>query len=154
MCDPILVTLLKMQPHYCKSSRENATPSSGTSPVASYKEVPPPPPRDPDLHKDPAPPRCCLYKWSFLYSKSHIQTKKSSMGRMWIFSETTHCCLLISLSPPQRLHMENNWIILRVSGCSGNDGKRERHSLHASFLLSPQIPNYQHKVKAAWKRSL
>ena len=40
MCDPILVTLLKMQPHYSQSSRENATPSSGTSPVASYKEVP------------------------------------------------------------------------------------------------------------------
>ena len=30
-----------MQPHYSQSSRENATPSSGTSPVASYKEVPP-----------------------------------------------------------------------------------------------------------------
>ena len=44
MCDPILVTLLKMQPHYSQSSRENATPSSGTSPVASYKEVPPPHP--------------------------------------------------------------------------------------------------------------
>ena len=45
MCDPILVTLLKMRPHYSQSSRENATPSSGTSPLASYKEVPPPPPR-------------------------------------------------------------------------------------------------------------
>ena len=44
MCDPILVTLLKMQPHYSQSSRENATPSSGTSQLASYKEVPPPPP--------------------------------------------------------------------------------------------------------------
>ena len=43
MCDPIPVTLLKMQPHNSQSSRENATPSSGTSPVASYKEVPPPP---------------------------------------------------------------------------------------------------------------
>ena len=31
MCDPILVTLLKMQPHYSQSSRENATPSSDTS---------------------------------------------------------------------------------------------------------------------------
>ena len=41
MCDPILVTLLKMRPHYTQSSRENATPSSGTSPLASYKEVPP-----------------------------------------------------------------------------------------------------------------
>ena len=28
------------QPHYSQSSRENATPSSGTSPLASYKEVP------------------------------------------------------------------------------------------------------------------
>ena len=45
MCDPILVTLLKMRPHYSQSSRENATPSSGTSPLASYKEVPPPTPQ-------------------------------------------------------------------------------------------------------------
>ena len=44
MCDPILVTLLKMRPHYSPSNRENATPSSGTSPLASYKEVPSPPP--------------------------------------------------------------------------------------------------------------
>ena len=43
MCDPILVTLLKMRPHYSQSSRENATPSSGTSPLASHKEVPPQP---------------------------------------------------------------------------------------------------------------
>ena len=42
MCDPFLVTLLKMWPHYnSQSSCENATPSSGTSPSASYKEVPP-----------------------------------------------------------------------------------------------------------------
>ena len=40
MCDPILVTLLKMRPHYSQSSCENATPSSGTSPLASYKDVP------------------------------------------------------------------------------------------------------------------
>ena len=39
MCDPILITLLQMQPYYSQSSRENATPSSGTSP-SSYKEVP------------------------------------------------------------------------------------------------------------------
>ena len=43
MCDPILVTLLKMRPHDSQSSRENATSSSGTFPLASYKEVPPPP---------------------------------------------------------------------------------------------------------------
>ena len=42
MCDPIVVTLLKMQPHYGQSSRENATPSSDASPLASYKEVHPP----------------------------------------------------------------------------------------------------------------
>ena len=46
ICDPILVTLLKMRPHYSQSSRQNATPSSCTSPLVSYKEVPsPPPPR-------------------------------------------------------------------------------------------------------------
>ena len=41
MCDPILVTLLKIQSHDSQSSRENATPSSGTSPLASYKKVAP-----------------------------------------------------------------------------------------------------------------
>ena len=33
-----------MRPHYSQSSRKNATPSGGTSPLASYKEVTPPPP--------------------------------------------------------------------------------------------------------------
>ena len=45
MCDPIQVTLLKMLPHYSQSSRENVTPSSSTSPLASYQEVPPPTPQ-------------------------------------------------------------------------------------------------------------
>ena len=39
MCDLILVTLLKMRLHYSQSSSENATPSSGTCPLASYKDV-------------------------------------------------------------------------------------------------------------------
>ena len=43
MCDLILVNLLKMRPCYSQSSRKNATPSGGTSPLASYKEVPAPP---------------------------------------------------------------------------------------------------------------
>ena len=42
MCDPILVTPLKMRPRCSQSRRDNATPSSGASPLASYKEVPPP----------------------------------------------------------------------------------------------------------------
>ena len=40
MCDLILVTLLKMRAHDSQSSCENATPSSGTFPLASYTEVP------------------------------------------------------------------------------------------------------------------
>ena len=43
ICDPIRVTPLKMRPHYSQSRGENATPPSGASPSASYKEVPPPP---------------------------------------------------------------------------------------------------------------
>ena len=43
MSDPIRVTSLKMRPHYSQSIRQNATSSSGTSPLASYKEVPPTP---------------------------------------------------------------------------------------------------------------
>ena len=41
MCDSIEVTLLNMQPYHGQTSLENATPSSGTSPLASYKEVSP-----------------------------------------------------------------------------------------------------------------
>ena len=43
MCDPILVTLLKVRPRYSHSSHENATPSSATSLSASYEKVLPPP---------------------------------------------------------------------------------------------------------------
>ena len=42
MCDPVLVTLLKIRPHYSQPSRENTSSASGTSPLASYKEVPAP----------------------------------------------------------------------------------------------------------------
>ena len=45
MCNPMIVTLLKKRPHYSQSSHKNVTPSSGTSPSAPYKEVPPPPPQ-------------------------------------------------------------------------------------------------------------
>ena len=40
LCALILVTLFKMRPHYSHPGRENATPSSGTSPLASCKGVP------------------------------------------------------------------------------------------------------------------
>ena len=39
------IYIYKMRAHYSQSSRENATPSSGTPPLASYAEVPPPRPR-------------------------------------------------------------------------------------------------------------
>ena len=39
MCEPILVSLLKLRSHDSQSDRENLTQSSGTSPLASYKEV-------------------------------------------------------------------------------------------------------------------
>ena len=43
MCDHILGnSIRKMLPHHSHSSCEYATPSSGTFPLASYKEVPPP----------------------------------------------------------------------------------------------------------------
>ena len=39
MCNPTLVTVFQVQPHYSQSS----CASRGTSPLASYKELPPPP---------------------------------------------------------------------------------------------------------------
>ena len=65
MCDRILVTLLKMRPHYCQSSRENATPSSGTSPLASYKEVPP----------APQPPTLPLFERSEMQEKMYYNNR-------------------------------------------------------------------------------
>ena len=45
MCDPILVTSENVNPlHYSQFSHENVAPSSGTFPLASYKEVAPLPP--------------------------------------------------------------------------------------------------------------
>ena len=41
MSNPIQVILLKMQPCYGQTSRENATPSSDTTPLSSNKEVHP-----------------------------------------------------------------------------------------------------------------
>ena len=38
-CDPILLTLLKIQPHYSHSCCENATPSSGISSLAFHQQV-------------------------------------------------------------------------------------------------------------------
>ena len=40
MCDPIAVVNIENAAHYSQSSRENAIPSSGTSPLISYEEVP------------------------------------------------------------------------------------------------------------------
>ena len=38
-CDPILLTLLKIQPHYSHSCCENATTSSGISSLAFHRQV-------------------------------------------------------------------------------------------------------------------
>ena len=54
MCDPIVVTLLKMRPLDSQTNKQSAvinitrqrsyaTASSGTSPLAFYKDVPPTP---------------------------------------------------------------------------------------------------------------
>ena len=49
MCEPILVTLLKMRPHYSQSRHKIATPSRGTSSLAFYKEALLPPGGGQDL---------------------------------------------------------------------------------------------------------
>ena len=57
-----------MRPHYSHSSRENATSYSGTSPLASYKEVPPPPTRR--LQFNPVDDWFSLAMESELYSEA------------------------------------------------------------------------------------
>ena len=63
---PILVTLLKMRPHYSQSSRKNATPSSDTSQLASKKEVPPQARHPFCLAAGPV--SCTLKKWTYTLS--------------------------------------------------------------------------------------
>ena len=70
-CDPILVTLLKMQRHYSQSSRENSTPFSGTSQLASYKKVSALPPNR---------------AYSFFCRIDHLVVKSSFKRRAEVFA--------------------------------------------------------------------
>ena len=75
-CATPLVTLLKMRPHYSQSSRENATPSGGTSPLASYKEVTPPPPNPRAAFTDwGTRGRLCFLNWSTMMATTRPMTK-------------------------------------------------------------------------------
>ena len=73
MCDPILVTLLKMRPHYSQSSCENATSSGGTFQLASYKEVPPSSP-------SPPPPSPGAYDFYLALKIGYKQNTHSKIG--------------------------------------------------------------------------
>ena len=90
MCNPILVTLLKMRPHDSQSSRENATPSSGTSPLASYKEVPPPPPRVRKLDSETIPDNCRV-QLILLAQLSHKNSPLLSSLRVCIYLQLVVC---------------------------------------------------------------
>ena len=70
MCEPILVTLLKMRPHDNQSSLKNATTYSATSSFAFYKEVPP---QEIDALK-----KCCLV-WD-----SHSCSRCTETLNIWI----------------------------------------------------------------------
>ena len=94
MCDPILETLLKMRPNYSRSSSENATPSSGTSPLASYKEVPPSP--GTEMAKGHhAHPRQSAFIHSFILSTSPLSL--SPMGFLFLCAQIVSGCLILFL---------------------------------------------------------
>ena len=91
MCDPILTTLLKMRHHYSQSSRENAYPSRGTSPLAPYKEVHPPgntvePPLKATLHNGHLSTlRPCFFNGQSIHSllfQGSLQRSLSSVPRV------------------------------------------------------------------------
>ena len=99
MCDPILVTLLKMRPHYSQSSRENATPSSGTFPLASYKEVPPPRVREERLSEQ-GPNQC----------QEHMGSSKSA----WLDFTVKSCNLQLAF-PSARERPIASFVLLFIS---------------------------------------
>ena len=98
-----------MRPHYSQSSYENATPSSGTFPLASYKEVQPlpspPPPRAPspdettrDFSSTPA------QKFDFSCRLCY----QSGLGVCWVGSIARLKFLwIIRLLPPQKSRFSN-----------------------------------------------
>ena len=95
MCDPTLITLLTMRPHYRQCSQENATPSCGTSPLASYKEVPPPGLIHVVINSFPLPtapsPHGAIHKMIFLsiplncyfFSARHLHPAFSAHLNVW-----------------------------------------------------------------------
>ena len=85
MCGLILVTLQKRRPHYSQSSRENATPSSSTSPLASYKEVPLPLPPPPTGEKSTTQQVLTHGKGSLLVSMAYFLfgRKEERYARTW-----------------------------------------------------------------------
>ena len=95
MYDPMLVTLLKMQPHYSQSSCENATPSSSTSPLASYRKYP------------PLPPGCSLDIKKPCYERKSISCRLTLMPSETVL-KNCHCqkltlltCLKVLVSTTQ-----------------------------------------------------
>ena len=84
-------TLLKMRPNYSRSSRENATPSSGTSPLASYKEVPPSPGIE-MAKRHHAHARQSAFIHSFLLSTSPLSL--SPMGFLFLCAQIVSGCLI------------------------------------------------------------
>ena len=98
MCDPILVTLLKMRPHYSQSSRENATPSSGTSSLASYKEAPPHPPPDlglktvtQQIQKESCHVRTSLKGWNCLQLSVSLEIRRITRNCIISFDLKSNC---------------------------------------------------------------
>ena len=124
MCDPILVTLLKMRPHYSQSSRENATPSSGTFPLASYKEVPPPRVREERLSEQ-GPNQC----------QEHMGSSKSA----WLDFTVKSCNLQLAF-PSARGRPIASFVLLfisdlRISPLEGWASWKKISRHHATFLI-------------------
>ena len=101
MYDPMLVTLLKMQPQYSQSSCENATPSSGTSPLASYRKYPP-----------PLPPGCSLDIKKPCYERKSISCRLTLMPSETVL-KNCHCqkltlltCLKVLVSTTQNYMLD------------------------------------------------
>ena len=86
MSDPILVTLLKMQPHYSQSNLENAPPSSGTYPLASYKEVTSPP-----LLSPPPPPGGGFISTSLVFQQASEVFSQRNPGKVEAYNDKPIC---------------------------------------------------------------
>ena len=121
-----------MRPHYSQSSRENVTPSSGSSPLVSYKEVPPIPRKGKFLHKSDRGAFRLVYEWKLQFVVASSLRTESQYTQLNLHTDTF-------LQRPIFGRNSIHWHLFRPL-------------YNGHFLLSPRSPFYLLAKVANWSQ--